>query len=179
MLTSATTAGTTTSYSYDGDNRRLSALTGNGTAGTRFLYDPGSYDLAAERDAAGSTTRTYLPGGLGGTDATGSTQYLHRDALGSIQATTNAAGAVTSTFDYEPYGALKTQTGTPASALQFTGALGDPTGLVHLRARQYDPTTGRFQTPDPLGGGYGYANANPCASPTPWDCGPPTGAPCP
>jgi RHS repeat-associated protein len=33
--------------------------------------------------------------------------------------------------------------------MKFVGELLDPTGLYHLRARQYDPTTGHFTRPDP------------------------------
>ncbi len=36
----------------------------------------------------------------------------------------------------------------------------DPTtGLDYARMRFYDPTTGRFLTPDPLGGGHAYTPA--------------------
>jgi RHS repeat-associated protein len=34
--------------------------------------------------------------------------------------------------------------------MQFTGEYLDPTGLYHLRARQYDPQLGRFLSRDPL-----------------------------
>ena len=34
--------------------------------------------------------------------------------------------------------------------MRFTGEYLDPTGLYHLRARQYDQTIGRFLNPDPL-----------------------------
>jgi RHS repeat-associated protein len=49
---------------------------------------------------------------------------------------------------------VKTQTqnsGTaPANDLKFAGEQHDPTGLIHLRARQHDPATGRFLGRDPL-----------------------------
>jgi RHS repeat-associated protein len=38
----------------------------------------------------------------------------------------------------------------PVNPLKFAGEYLDPTGLYHLRARQYDPNTGRFLTADPL-----------------------------
>jgi RHS repeat-associated protein len=34
--------------------------------------------------------------------------------------------------------------------MKFTGEYLDPTGLYHLRARQYDPAIGRFLRPDPV-----------------------------
>ncbi|HXH80029.1 RHS repeat-associated core domain-containing protein [Nocardioides sp.] len=50
----------------------------------------------------------------------------------------------------------------------WTGQYADPSGQVHLRARQYDPTLGRFMAPDQAAAmaysGTGtYANANPLA----------------
>lgn len=58
--------------------------------------------------------------------------------------------------------------GSP-TLLGYAGELSDPTGLVFLRARWYDPSTGRFMTSDPERGDppsprslnpyiYGYAN---------------------
>ena len=60
-------------------------------------------------------------------------------------------------------------TKAPAQAVKFAGEYLDPTGLYHLRARQYDPSTGRFLTLDPLPNpvtdpymsAYTYANDRP------------------
>ncbi|MFF9119124.1 RHS repeat-associated core domain-containing protein [Streptomyces massasporeus] len=51
----------------------------------------------------------------------------------------------------------------------FVGGTKDPTGLVHLGAREYDPSTGRFISVDPVADftdpqqikGYAYSNNNP------------------
>lgn len=51
----------------------------------------------------------------------------------------------------------------------FVGGTQDPTGLTHLGARDYDPTTGRFVSADPIAdlknpqqiNGYAYSNNNP------------------
>jgi RHS repeat-associated protein len=55
----------------------------------------------------------------------------------------------------EPFGSLRTETkasgSQPANFLKFTGEYLDPTGLYHLRARQYDPAVGRLLTADPAG----------------------------
>ena len=53
----------------------------------------------------------------------------------------------------------------------FLGGTNDPTGLTHLGARDYDPTTGRFTSVDPITdvnspqqiNGYTYANGSPTA----------------
>ncbi|MGH2664041.1 MAG: RHS repeat-associated core domain-containing protein [Actinomycetota bacterium] len=45
----------------------------------------------------------------------------------------------------------KNNTNAPTNLMRFTGQLFDlDTGLYHLRMRQYDPTSGRFTTSDPL-----------------------------
>jgi RHS repeat-associated protein len=66
---------------------------------------------------------------------------------------------------------LLAATGTRPSALQYTGEQNDlDTGLIYLRARWYDPATGRFTTRDPFPGfavlpqtlhPYVYVNNNP------------------
>jgi len=38
----------------------------------------------------------------------------------------------------------------PANFMKFTGEYLDPTGLYHLRARQYDPAIGRFLRKAPV-----------------------------
>lgn len=154
-LTSTTLASTTTTYAYDGDGVRLNAATGSQT--TNYLWDVnnGLPQLALERDGSGATTRSYLQG-LGPVSLTDSSQtsYYHRDALGSVVNVTSSTGAAQWTHSYEPFGAANTSTqndpGAPANPLRFTGEHLDDTGLYHLRARQYDPGTGRFTAPDPL-----------------------------
>ena len=81
--------------------------------------------------------------------------YYHYDDLGSTINLTNATGAKQWTETYEPYGSIKTETnnsGTaPTNLMKFAGEQLDATGLYHLRARQYDPGTGRFTGADPIG----------------------------
>jgi len=54
MKTPATSAGTTT-YTYDGDGRRISAAAGG--VSTNYLWEPKSYQLALERDQQNATLR--------------------------------------------------------------------------------------------------------------------------
>ena len=76
------------------------------------------------------------------------------------------AGTVIGTSTYDPYGNRTGHTGTADSPIGYTGNWTDPTtGLVYLRARDYDPTTGQFLTIDPLVDAthqpYAYADNNP------------------
>jgi RHS repeat-associated protein len=75
--------------------------------------------------------------------------YYHVDPLGSVRDVTDTAGATQLTYDYEPFGAIGSQTGTLTNPVKFTGQYQDPTGLYHLRARQYDSVAGRFLSLDP------------------------------
>ena len=174
-MISATVGGVTTTYAYAGDGRRLSAAVSGG-ATTQFVWDLNATlpVLALERDGSGATLRTYLYGvGLTPVSmvAGGDAYYFHADALGSATDLTDAAGTSMAWSEYSPFGAPRragADTGAPANPPGFTGAYEDPTGLLHLRARQYDPGIGRFLVTDPagpMGSGlsalYVYASNNP------------------
>lgn len=83
--------------------------------------------------------------------------YYHYDPLGNVVNLTDASGATQWTYSYEPYGnpLTTTQNGgsAPANPIRYSGQYLDTTGLYNLRARQYDPTTGRFNETDPSPGG--------------------------
>jgi RHS repeat-associated protein len=96
----------------------------------------------------------YGPGPVAMTTPAGSF-YLHADGLGSVASVTSSSGATQWTYQYEPFGAARTETentpGAPLMPLRFTGHYVDnSTGLYHLRARQYDSASGRFLSTDPF-----------------------------
>jgi RHS repeat-associated protein len=171
----ATTLGnTTTTYVYDGDGKRLQASTGQqANRTTNFLWDMNQAlpQLALERDGNNSGLRAYLYGlsRISQTAGSASSYFLY-DGLGSVANLVSSTGTTQWTWSYEPFGATRTEQKAngkqPDSAMRFTGEYLDPTGLYHLRARQYDPATGRFLTVDPLSGGgsvsrYVYAQNRP------------------
>lgn len=88
------------------------------------------------------------------TDSAGSQKYLSYDGLGSVTDITDGSGTVTDTFVYDVFGAVKTRTGTSATAWKFTGEQADDgtgdSGYYFLRARYYDTATGRFVWGDKL-----------------------------
>jgi RHS repeat-associated protein len=172
-MSSTTATGVTTSYGYDGDGIRLSSSSGSPR---HFLWDTnlGLPELALERDSAGATLRSYVHGvGPISSSAGSQTSYYHRDAIGSVINTTSATGATQWTYAYESFGANRIETQNDPSAgatpVRFAGEYLDPTGLYHLRARQYDTGSGRFTVPDPLPGPtsrpyisiYAYASDSP------------------
>jgi RHS repeat-associated protein len=91
-----------------------------------------------------------------------STLYAHPDRLGSMDAVTDAGGAVTERTRRDPFGNKITNFNVPALPstivpstnrvrLGFTGhEQDDELGLINMRGRMYDPRLGRFLTPDPL-----------------------------
>ena len=99
-------------------------------------------------------------------------RYYHLDALGSVRAVTDAAGATVRRHDYAAFGEAPAP-GLGADARRFTGKERDAeTGLDYFSARYYGAPTGRFTTPDPghIGGdifdpqswnAYAYARNNP------------------
>lgn len=164
---------TTTTYAYDGFGNRFSATSGNST--TKFYWDiaSGLPELTAEK-VGNSFTRSYTYGhDLISMVQSRATHYFHRDALGSIVNVTNSSGVPQWSYDYEPFGNVRTETKhntkAPANFMKFTGEYQDPTGLYHLRARQYDPTIGRFTATDPMSpsmsdpfvSAYAYVNNQP------------------
>ena len=95
----------------------------------------------------GSVTHLY---GLGriGSDGSGGWGYHLGDALGSLRQLTDASGKITLTQSFEPFGAPLSGAGTDSSEFGFTGEQDDIAGLVFLRARFYDPGSGRLITKD-------------------------------
>jgi RHS repeat-associated protein len=79
-------------------------------------------------------------------------RWLIADQLGSVIASTDAAGATTR-HAYGPYGepdAWGTQ--SAASRFRYTGQAALPeVALYHYKARVYDPVLGRFLQTDPVG----------------------------
>jgi RHS repeat-associated protein len=101
-------------------------------------------------------------GGLEATivDATGSTQGVVNDQFGNGVATVTGGVATWSATRVGAYGPLPgvqaatlTDITQLASVTAWHGWRIDPTGFYSLGARNYDPTSGRFLSADPLGQG--------------------------
>jgi RHS repeat-associated protein len=77
------------------------------------------------------------------------TRYLFSDHLGSVSAATTASGTLVGMQHYDPWGRVRTG-GIGLTARTFTGQRLDATGLLYYHARYYDPTLGRFISPDSI-----------------------------
>jgi RHS repeat-associated protein len=84
--------------------------------------------------------------------------FYQPDGLGSIRQATDGDGAVTSSREWTPFGPALSEVegvevGTAQAGLGYTGAWYQPyTQFAYLRARWYDPQTGRFTQRDPFPG---------------------------
>jgi RHS repeat-associated protein len=93
-------------------------------------------------------------------------QYLHHDQAGSTQFIAGETGTTEAAYAYTPYGAVEEHIGTATTPFGYDGQYtSSDTGLIYLRARAYDPTTGQFLSVDPLeaisGEPYSYAGDSP------------------
>jgi choice-of-anchor A domain-containing protein/RHS repeat-associated protein len=106
-------------------------------------------------------------------DAAGapSTRFVHADGFGSTRWLTDAGGAITDSIDYDAFGVEIARTGSTELEHRYRGESFDGhAGFYYLRARFYDPASGRFTRMDDYAGNdadppslhkYAYANANP------------------
>ena len=182
---------TGTTYSYDAAGN----LTGT-SAGEAYVYDEYGratsitaggvtetygYDVQDVRATVNGVTQLWDRNGLPTLTSTGAgDNYVHIDgvardgndwllayAVGSVRATVDQTSVVSAETAFTAYG--EPLTGT-TDTFGFAGEQHDPTGLQHLRARQYNPGLGRFTTVDPVQPGapgttgynlYTYAANNP------------------
>nr|WP_277355981.1 RHS repeat-associated core domain-containing protein [Marinobacter daepoensis] len=96
--------------------------------------------------------------------------YYHLDHLGKPQELTNQQGKLVWSVTYRAYGnVVQQQVAEIDNPLRFQGQYHDPeTGLHYNRHRYYNPNTGRFITPDPIGLAGGLNNYQYVPNPTGW-----------
>ncbi len=166
QLTAYSDAGANmTTAAYDGTGLRASATTSSGAQQFRWDTDSGIPQLLMDSGSA------YIYcGGLSPAEqvslATGTVTYLVTDSLGSVRGTVNSTGTLTGTTSYDAWGNPLTPGGlTNSTPFGYAGGYTDPTGLIYLINRYYDPQTGQFVSLDPLirqtAEPYGYARENP------------------
>ena len=174
------------SYQYNSENRMIRAtagtdvweyeydLLGNRSAvihsgqRTSYLVDPfaGYGDVVGIYNADGSLQAHYVHGnGLVAGFNSSDSWYYEADAIGSIRSLSDGGGAaLTSDLLYDPFGAQLS--GGPGlsvaqSRFGFVGGWGveqDASGLLHMRARQYDSIVGKFTSLDPIRAAGGSLN---------------------
>ena len=152
--TSITAGGVTETYTYDARDVRATV------DGISQLWDRNGLPTLIETGAGDNFIHT---NGV----ARDGDEWLLADAVGSVRATVDAAGNVSAETAFTAFGEPLTG---QADSFGFAGEQLDTTGLLHLRARQYNPTIGRFTTVDPVQPGapgttgynlYTYSGNNP------------------
>ena len=168
-------------YAIDGAGRRVGRKK-NGAWTARWVYGAGLGPVA-EIDGDGYVAKRFVYGSHANvpdyivtltrttTTTLESVAAVVHDRRGGVReliAMTDSLSPVHTTYD--EYGRISDPNPVNIGVsvpFGFAGGLFDPeTGLVHLGAREYDPQTGRWLTPDPIGfaGGpnlYGYVLADP------------------
>jgi len=156
-------------YRFDPDGR-LDQVKKNGAVVGTFAYD--AFGSRVKKTGASGTT-VYVGGlfevrpdgtkidhvsGNGGAvcDITRqggatSTIYFHADHLGSINTVTTSTGAVIQQSQFRPFGERFNTTGASSNERWYTSQVEDKeTGLDYYNARFYDPSLGRFISPDSI-----------------------------
>ena len=179
-LTEVQSGNTRVSYGYDALGRRISRTwqQGNHTRETQWVLDTARpySEIVLERTRSNGgawkeTRYIHTPEGVGlqiSESEEGQTRHIYTDAQGSTRLITDEAGNVLQTLDYDAFG---NEQGSGPTRHRYTGeSFDEETGLYHLRARDYDPRTGRFISMDEHPGSrtipltlnkYLYGNADP------------------
>jgi len=178
--------GVTSTSVYNGDGLRMSHTVDGVT--TDYIWDVAAGLPVVLQDSEGNTY-VYGLDLISRTGSGGNQEYYSHDGLGSTVGLIDEDGDVVASYGYDAFGAIRSQTGSSPNEFTFTGEQVDGTGLQYLRARYYDPSTGRFLTRDPFPGWtmapqtmnrYAYVVNNPVrfmdplgleCTPAPWDWG--------
>ncbi|MCZ8036898.1 MAG: DUF4114 domain-containing protein [Microcystis sp. LE17-20A] len=160
-------------FEYDHNGIRV-AIDVDGEV-TRFLIDNNQQQYAQvieEYQTNGTVNTTYTHGwDLISQDDGANRIYYQVDGLGSTRLMTGNNGSVVVEYDYDAYGNLTRKVGDAENNYLFAGEqFDDAVDGYYLRARYYNPATGRFVSGDPFEGykrqpvtlnDYLYGNANP------------------
>ena len=181
-LLKASDGSTSIRYGYDALGRRISRTreTGGQKQETQWILDTARpySEIVLERNrqnggAWQETRYTHTPDGVGqliSEQRQGQTLHVYEDGQGSARLITDEGGQIIETLDFDAFG--NEEAGNlQESRHRYTGESYDSaTGLYHLRARDYDPKTGRFISMDEHPGSqsipltlnkYLYGNADP------------------
>jgi RHS repeat-associated protein len=129
-------------FIYDGDGRRVKK-TENGET---ILYANKYYERNLTTGVV--TTSYYLADKLVAQREGTTLNYIHQDHLTGTSVISNSTGSFVSSISYFPFGT--TRAGSVPTDKKFTGQRLDNTDLYYYGARYYDPTIGRFISPDTI-----------------------------
>lgn len=136
-----------TRYQYRPDGLRHRKLFADGSS-TTHIWD--GQDIIAEYGQNGAVHSRYLRGlSLIARDVGGNLEYYLFNAHGDVVERTSANGTTLKNYDYDAFGVERNPEKLDANPYRYCGEYLDrESGTVYLRARGYDPNTGRFLTED-------------------------------
>jgi RHS repeat-associated protein len=162
MVNAALPSGTANTFSYNGDGQRVQKQDSSGTA--NHVWDSNNILLETSGSNVVSVVYTLEPATYGKLlcqiRSAASSVYLF-DALGSTRQLSNQAQSVTDSYLYDTFGdvILKGATLNPFMYVGRRGYYYNPdTQDYYIRARIYNPTSGRFFSKGTLSSTIGRTN---------------------
>ena len=154
------TTATSYGYTYNAGGLRMSETSPGGTT-QQFTWNTHSFVPQLLMD--GSNAYIYGPQtsslgnapveqiSLSAPNSQSSASYLLSDPEG-VRLTFNSSGVITAYASYDAYGNVIGGGLSSVTPFGYAGGYTDPTGLIYLVNRYYDPSTGQFLSVDPLVG---------------------------
>ncbi len=185
--TAANAGGSRTTMAYDYENRMRTAIDPGGARSTlaywadgmrRFLEVGGTRttfvwdgnDYLQSRTPSEVTTFSTVRAQILDSETAGSESLLVPDPLGLVVKILDASGNQIYDAEYWPYGEIQDSVGVNDTSWGYVGTWGyhfDTSRRLYVRARVFDPVTGRWYSVDPLWPGenqYVYGNSAPIGS---------------
>ena len=151
QLASMSKSGSSITYGYNADGKRISKAVNGTTYNYAYLGDTltdlswGSNRMHFTYDSLGPASVTH----------NGVKYFYLKNAQGDVTGLVNASGTQVVSYTYDPWGAPMSTDGTMASTLgtanplRYRGYVYDTeTGLYYLTSRYYNPVWGRFINAD-------------------------------
>ena len=155
------TDGTELAFEYNSAGIRIGKTAGSDKT-VEYLLD-GTKIIREIRKVNGTVTETLLyyyntDGDVIGLNYNGTDYYYGRNMQGDILYIYNTSGEIVTTYAYDAWGSIVSQTGTLSSTVgeanpfRYRGYyLDSETGLYYLQSRYYDAAVGRFLNADETG----------------------------
>ena len=162
QLTAYSDGSSSAQYQYNANGLRTKK-TVNGQS-TGFIWN--GTNLAAEKmNGQIKNTYTYDITGIHSTNQNGTIGIYQKNPHGDITSIVDSSGTKLNTYDYDAFGNEAINEETVANPFRYCGEYYDnESGNIYLRARYYNPGTGRFINEDPIRystNWYIYGNNNP------------------
>jgi RHS repeat-associated protein len=160
-LTGVSGPGLTASYAYNPLGEQVSQTVNGAT--TNYQIDPaGLGNIVAAFSGAGVYNNsgglvahyTYGLGLISQVAPGGSASYYDFDITGNTVGISGSTGKYVNIYAYLPFGQTQSVAAAIVNPFSYTGQLGvssNNSGLIYMRERNYNPSTGDFVSRDPLG----------------------------